>query len=179
MRRLKVESTTDSELEQSCAELLQPSNINEVVVTVSAAPEVRSDGSIERVEPTVEVSSEFAPGQGLRESMRTYSRRLAEYRRDHPQFAQYGDANAPILIAARDEVLRQPNAVAITEFLAFAPDVLEALNALDPLEAARRIQEMNDDLDWGRVPEENISYEAWRDQRNDAESARRHKPRKR
>jgi len=178
MRRLKVESTTDSELIQSYAELLQPSNVHELTITVAAEPHVRSDGAIERVEPVEETFSGFEPSDELRQNMMTYTRRLEEYKASHPEFGRYGDANAPILIAARDEVLRQPNAVAITDFLAFSPDVLEALNALDPVEAARRIQQMNDDLDWARVPEENLSYEEWRDERNRAEAARRHKPRK-
>ena len=48
MQRLKVESSTDSELDQSCAEVLQPYNVREVTVTVAAQPRVRSDGAIER-----------------------------------------------------------------------------------------------------------------------------------
>ena len=72
-----------------------------------------------------------------------------------------------------------PNGVEITEFLAFCPDVREALCKLHPLEAARRVAEMSDDLDWGRVPEDRVDYSTWRDERNRQEASRPHKLRKR
>jgi hypothetical protein len=179
MRRLKVEGTTDNEFDQACAEVLQPYVQRELTVTVSAQPQVRADGAIERAEPTVETTSVVTPGRELQENARAYSKRLEEYKAGHPQFAQYGDPNAPISIAVRDEILRMPNGVEITEFLAFCPDVCEALNKLHPLVAARRVQEISDDLDWGRVPEERVDFATWRDERNRQEASRPHKPRKR
>lgn len=179
MRRLRVESTTDSELHQAYAELLQPSNINAVTVTVASAPQVRADGAIEHVEPTTEVDSAFVRGDELRQNMMTYTRGLDQYKTNHPQFAQYADPNTQLPIAVRDEILRMENGPEIVEFLAFSPDVCAQLCLLDPVEAARKVAQMSEDLDWGRVPEENLSYEDWRDERNRAESARRHTPRKR
>ena len=179
MRRLKVESTTDSEFDQACSESLQPYNLREITVTVAAQPEVRADGAIERVEPTVETSSAVVAAQELQQNFRAYSKRLEEYKAGHPEFGRYGDPNAPIAVAVRDEILRMPNGVEITEFLAFCPDVREALNKLHPLEAARRVQEISDDLDWGRVPEDRVDYLTWRDERNRQEASRPHKPHKR
>jgi len=49
---------------------------------------------------------------------------------------------------------------------------------LDPLEAARRVQEMDDDLDIGKMPDDKLDYETFRDLRNRQEAAR-HKTRKR
>ena len=55
MRKLKIDST-DNDLDRACAEVLQPYNVREVTVTVAAQPQIREDGAIERVEPTVETS---------------------------------------------------------------------------------------------------------------------------
>jgi|SRR6516165_6098206 hypothetical protein len=175
MRRLRVESTTDDELAQSCAEVLQPYNLHEIVVTVAAQPQVLSDGAIERVEPTVETSSAVVPAGELEENMRAYSKRLEDYKRDHPQFAQYADPNTPLPLAVRDEILRMSNGPEIVEFLSFTPDVCEALCKLHPLEAARRVQEMSDDLDWGRMPDDRMDYSTWRDERNRQKASRPHK----
>jgi hypothetical protein len=177
MRKLKIDST-DSEFDQACSESFQPYNVNENTVTVSAQPRVREDGAIEREEPLIETSTVVTPGRELQENARAYSTRLEEYKAGHPQFGRYGDPNAPIAIAVRDEILRMPNGVEITEFLAFCPDVREALNKLHPLEAARRVREISDDLDWGRVPEDRVDYSTWRDLRNRQEASRPHKPRK-
>ena len=98
MRRLRVEST-DSEIDQACVETMQPYNLHEVTGTVAGQPLVREDGAIERVEPTVEMSTTMSPGQELRENFRVYSKRLEDYKRSHPQFAAYGDPNTPIPIA--------------------------------------------------------------------------------
>jgi len=46
---------------------------------------------------------------------------------------------------------------------------------LDPLEAARRVQEMSDDLDWGRMPDDRMDYSTWRDERNRQKASRPHK----
>jgi len=59
-----------------------------------------------------------------------------------------------------------PNGVEITEFLAFCPDVCAELCKLHPLQAARRVQEMSDDLDLGRMPDDRMDYSTWRDERN-------------
>jgi hypothetical protein len=65
------------------------------------------------------------------------------------------------------------NGPEIVEFLAFCPDVCSALSRLHPLDAARRVQEMSDDLDWGRVPEDRVDYSTWRDERNRQEASRK------
>ena len=179
MRRLKIESTTDSEFNQSCSELLQPYSVREVTVTVAAEPRVRSDGAIERVEPTVDTSSAVVPGQELQENFRAYSKRLEEYKAGHPHFAEHADPNTPLPIAVRDEIVRMPNGVEITEFLAFCPDVCEALSRLHPLDAARRVHEMSEDLDLGRMPDDRMDYSTWRDERNRQKNSRPHKPPKR
>jgi hypothetical protein len=176
MQRLKVESSTDSELDQSCAEVLQPYNVREVTVTVAAQPRVRSDGAIERGEETIETASAVVPGRELQENMRAYSKRLEDYKREHPQFGQYADPNTPLPLAVRDEILRMPNGPEIVEFLSFAPDVCAKLCELHPLEAARRVQDMSEDLDWGRMPENRVEYSTWKNERNRAKASR---PRKR
>jgi|SRR5215469_1427505 len=179
MRRLKVESTTDSEFDQSCSESLQPYSAREITVTVASQPQVREDGAIERGEEMVETSSAVIPGEELRQSMQTYSRRLEHYKQEHPQFAQFADPATPLPLSARDEILRMSNAPEIVEFLSFAPDVCAKLCELHPLDAARRVQEISDDLDWGRVPEDRVDYSTWRDERNRQKASRPHKPRKR
>ena len=135
--------------------------------------------AIERTEPIVEASSDFAASEELRQNMITYSRRLQDYKRDHPNFAQYADPATPLPLAVRDEILRMENAPDIVEFLSFAPDVCVELCKLHPLDAARRVQEMSDDLDWGRVPDDRVDYSTWRDERNRQGASRPHKPRKR
>jgi hypothetical protein len=179
MRRLRVESTTDSELEQSCSELLQPYNVHEVTVTVASQPQVRSDGAIERVEPTVETSSAVVPGRELWENRQAYSQKLEEYKRDHPDFAKYADPATVIPLSVQDEIVRMPNAPEIVEFLSFAPDVCAELCRLHPLDAARRVAEMSEDLDWGRLPEDHATYEVWKTERNRQEASRPQKPQKR
>jgi len=174
MRKLKIDST-DSDFDAACSEVFQPYSVREVTVTVAAQPQVREDGAIERGEETVETSSAVVPGEELRQNMQTYSRRLEEYKASHPQFAQFADPNTPPAIAVRDEILRMKNGPEITEFLSFAPDVCEALNKLHPLDAARRVQEISDDLDWGRVPEDRVDYSTWRDERNRQEASRARK----
>ena len=178
MRRLRVESTTDSELNQSCSELLQPYNVREVTVTVASRPQVRSDGAIERVEPTVETSSAVVPGRELWQNRQAYSQRLEDYKHDHPDFAKYADPNTVIPLSVQDEIVRMPNGPKIVEFLSFAPDVCVELCKLHPLDAARRVQEMSEHLSWGRMPEDRVDYSTWRDQRNRQKASRPHKPQK-
>jgi hypothetical protein len=179
MRRLKVESTTDSEFDQSCSESFQPYNVNEITVTVSAQPRICEDGAVERVAPTVETSSAVVPGRELCENRQAYSQKLEEYKRDHRDFAKFADPATVIPLSVQDEIVRMPNAPEIVEFLSFAPDVCAELCNLHPLEAARKVQEMSDDLSWGHVPEDRVSYEVWKNERNRQEASRPHKPRKR
>jgi hypothetical protein len=63
--------------------------------------------------------------------------------------------------------------------LGFAPDVAEELSKLSPVEQARRVQQMNDDLDIGRMPDDSVTYETFRDLRNRQEASRTRKPQKR
>jgi len=57
--------------------------------------------------------------------------------------------------------------------------VCAELCKLHPLDAARRVQEMSEDLDWGRMPEDRVDYSTWKYERNRQEASRPHKPRKR
>jgi len=101
---------------------------------------------------------------------------LQAYKADHPNFAQFADPNTQLPLTVRDEILRMENGPEIVEFLAFCPDVCAQLCLLDPLEAARKVSEMSEDLDWGRVPEDRLTYEAWKTERNRREFSRPHKP---
>jgi len=76
-------------------------------------------------------------------------------------------------LAAIDEITRQRNGPEIVEFLAFAPDVCAQLCLLDPIEAARKVSEMSEDLDVGRMPDDSMDYETFRDLRNEQEASRR------
>jgi hypothetical protein len=169
---LRVESTTDSELDQSYAEVLQPYNAVSVTVTTARPSVQREDGSIEHAPEDVQNLSAVVPGRELQENMRAYSKRLEDYKRDHPEFGRYADPETPLPLSVRDEILRMHNAPEIVEFLGFCPNVCEALCQLDPLEAARKVQEMSDDLSWGRLPDDRVDYPAWRDGRNRAEFRR-------
>jgi hypothetical protein len=57
---------------------------------------LRNTAIEERAEPIVEASSDFAASEELRQNMITYSRRLQDYKRDHPNFAQYADPATPL-----------------------------------------------------------------------------------
>src|SRR5215469_1825275 len=78
--------------------------------------------------------------------------------------------------SARVSCLKRGSHTCAQDNCRVCPDVREALNKLHPLEATRRVQEISDDLDWGRMPEDHVDYATWRDERNRQEASRPHKP---
>jgi hypothetical protein len=42
-------------------------------------------------------------------------------------------------------------------------EVRAALCKMDPVRAAETIEDINDDLDWGNIPTERVSYSAFKD----------------
>ena len=62
----------------------------------------------------------------------------------------------------RDEILRQRNGPDIALFLGFAPDVIEQLCKMHPLDAARCIESISEDLERATIPGEGTDYGSWK-----------------
>jgi hypothetical protein len=75
-------------------------------------------------------------------------------------------------LSVRDEILRQRNGPAIANFLGWAaknaPDVIDNLNTMHPIDAAKCIQSIGEDLLRAALPEEldQASYKAARTPRS-------------
>jgi hypothetical protein len=81
---------------------------------------------------------------------------------------QLANEDVPIALNLRDEILRMPNGPAIAHFLGFAPEVVTQLARMHPLDAARCIESISEDLERGGVPaEETTDYDIWKTLRNE------------
>jgi hypothetical protein len=116
------------------------------------------------------------PGRGLRENMLAYSKRVEDFREQWPDFDKYVGQDGPIPLSVRDEILRQPNGPDIALFLGFAPDVREQLCKMHPLDAAKCVESIGEDLERAAVPREDTDQTSWKAARNLAKKAS--KPRK-
>jgi hypothetical protein len=130
-KNLKIEST-DSKADRDIA-ALQPYKTVQLTI-VTAAPSVqREDGSTEHGEDDIQNLSTIVPGRELKTNMALYAERVAEFKKQYPEFDRYVGQDIEIPLSVRDEILRQPNGPEIALFLGFAPDVIEQLNKMNPL----------------------------------------------
>jgi hypothetical protein len=63
---------------------------------------------------------------------------------------------------APNTILKMPNGPQIAHFLGSNPQLVAALCNLHPLDAARHVQEISDDLARGRLPVDGDNYQAWK-----------------
>ena len=151
---------------------------NTVLLTiVIAAPSVqREDGSTEHGEDDIQNLSTIVPGRELKQNMALYAERVAEFKKQYPEFDRYVGQDIEIPLSVRDEILRQPNGPDIALFLGFAPDVREQLCKMHPLDAAKCVESIGEDLERAAVPREDTDQTSWKAARNLAKKAS--KPRK-
>jgi len=95
-----------------------------------------------------------------------YADRVEDFKQQFPDFAKYVGQNIEIPLSVRDEILRQPNGPDIALFLGFAPDVIGQLVKMHPLDAARCIESISEDLERATLPGEGAEYGSWKAARN-------------
>ena len=98
--------------------------------------------------------------------MALYAERVAEFKEQYPEFDRYVGQDIEIPLSVRDEILRQPNGPDIALFLGFAPDVIEQLSKMDPLDAAKCIESMGEDLRNAEVPKDDGDQASYKAARN-------------
>ena len=92
--------------------------------------------------------------------MLAYGKRVEEFRAQYPEFDRYVGQDIPIPLSVRDELLRQPNGPDIALFLGFAPDAIEQLCKRHPLDAAKCVESISEDLERATVPREEMDQRA-------------------
>jgi hypothetical protein len=105
--------------------------------------------------------------------MLAYSKRVEDFKEQFPDFEKYVNQDIPIPLSVRDEILRQPNGPDIALFLEFAPDVIENLNRMHPLDAAKCIEAISEDLERAAIPTEEMDQASWKAARNSVKKAPR------
>ena len=166
MRNVKIDSTTDSELDQRIAGT-QPYNTVSLTVVTAGRSVKRADGAIEHGEDDIQNLEAMAPGRELRQNMALYAQRVEEFKKRYPDFEKYVGQDIPIPLSVRDEIMRSENGPDIAMFLGFCPNVPEALCRLHPLDAAERTENISEDLERAELPsDEGIDYAAWKQARN-------------
>jgi len=103
--------------------------------------------------------------------------RVEDFKKQFPDFDKYVGRDVPIPLSVRDEVVRQPNGPDIALFLGFCPDVAAELCKMHPLDAAKCIESISEDLERAAVPREEMDQTSWKAARNLVKKAP--KPRKR
>jgi hypothetical protein len=177
MRNVKIDSTTDSPLDQRVAGMQPYNSVSLTVIT--AGPSVkREDGSIEHGEDDIQNLSALVPGRELRQNMLEYSKRVEDFRAQYPDFDRYVGQDVPIPLSVRDEIFRQENGPDIALFLGFCPDIAEQLCRMHPLDAAKCIESISEDLQQAAVPGDGTDYAPWKAARNSVKKApaRKQKP---
>jgi hypothetical protein len=168
MKNLRVESTTDSELDCRVAE--QQAYIAAPQACVVSCRSVQlEDGSTEHAPEEIQGGSTvIMPGRELRENMEAHNRRLANYKEECPDFDSIvGSADAPITTAVRDQILRMPNGPDVTFFLASYPTVTDELFAMHPLDAADYVEEISQALVRAKTPADTLEVSDWLRLRNE------------
>ena len=156
VRNVRIDST-DSELAERIAQL-QPYSTVQITITTARPSVQQEDGGTEYAEPQVQNLSELVPGRELAANMAQYADRVEDFKKQFPDFDKYGGQNIEIPLSVRDEVVRQPNGPDIAPFLGFAPDVIEQLLKMHPLDAARCIESIGEDLERATLPGEGAEY---------------------
>src|SRR6516164_2647610 len=160
MRNVKIDST-DSELDERIAGL-QPYTTVSVTIAVARPSVQQEDGGTEYAEPQVQNISELVPGRELKANMAQYADRVQDFKQEFPDFEKYVGQDIAIPLSVRDEILRQPNGPDIALFLGFAPDVIGQLVKMHPLDAARCIESISEDLERATIPGEGTDYGSWK-----------------
>lgn len=170
-KQVRIDST-DSAIEQRIA-ALQPYNTVQLTI-VTAAPSVqREDGSTEHGEDDIQNLSTIVPGRELKQNMALYAERVAEFKKQYPEFDRYVGQDIEIPLSVRDEILRQPNGPDIALFLGFAPDVIEQLNKMNPIDAAKCIESIGEDLKNAEVPKDDGDQASYKAARNTKRASRK------
>jgi hypothetical protein len=170
-KQVRIDST-DSAIEQRIA-ALQPYNTVQLTI-VTAAPSVqREDGSTEHGEDDIQNLSTILPGRELRQSMALYAQRVQDFKEQYPEFDRYVGQDIEIPLSVRDEILRQPNGPDIALFLGFAPDVIEQLNKMNPIDAAKCIESIGEDLKNAEVPKDDGDQASYKAARNTKRASRK------
>jgi hypothetical protein len=170
-KQVRIDST-DSAIEQRIA-ALQPYNTVQLTI-VTAAPSVqREDGSTEHGEDDIQNLSTILPGRELRQSMALYAQRVQDFKEQYPEFDCYVGQDIEIPLSVRDEILRQPNGPDIALFLGFAPDVIEQLNKMNPIDAAKCIESIGEDLKNAEVPKDDGDQASYKAARNTKRASRK------
>src|SRR6516162_8521584 len=172
MRNVKIDSTTDNEFARRAAGT-QPYNTVSLTVVTAGPSVVREDGSIEHGDDNIENFEAMAPGRELRENLLAYSKRAEEFKKQYPDFDKYVGQDIAIPLSVRDEVVRQPNGPDIALFLGFAPDVIEQLLKMHPLDAAKCVESIGEDLERAAVPSDGTDYAPWKTARNSVKKSSR------
>jgi hypothetical protein len=171
VRNVKIDST-DSDLDQRVASL-QPYTSIQLTITTARPSVQQDDGTTEAAEPQVQNLRELVPGRELAENMELYADRVEEFKEQFPDFTKYVNQDIAIPLTVRDEILRQPNGPDIALFLGFAPDVIEQLLKMHPLDAARCIESIGEDLKNAEVPNDNADQASYKAARNKKVSRKR------
>jgi hypothetical protein len=164
-KNLRVESTTDSELDQRIAQL-QPYSTIQVTITTARPSVQQEDGGTEHAPEDIQNLSDLVPGRELKANMAQYADRVEDFKQEFPDFDKYVGQDIAIPLSVRDEILRQPNGPDIALFLGFAPDVIGQLVKMHPLDAARCIESISEDLERATLPGEGAEYGSWKAARN-------------
>jgi hypothetical protein len=85
MRNVKIDSTTDSPLDQRVAGT-QPYNSVRLTIVTSGPSVKREDGSIEHGEDDIQNLEAIVPGRELRQNMALYAQRVEEFKKRYPDF---------------------------------------------------------------------------------------------
>jgi len=105
--------------------------------------------------------------------MALYAERVAEFKKQYPEFDRYVGQDIEIPLSVRDEILRQPNGPDIALFLGFAPDVIEQLNKMHPLDAAKCVEAIGEDLKNAEVPKDDTNQASYKAVRNTKQASRK------
>ena len=163
-KNLMIEST-DSKAEREMATFAPYSSVS-VTVTAARQPVRTKDGGTERAPEDVQNLSAVVPSRELTQNAAEYDRRVQEFKKQQPNFSALVNQPTEIPVSALDQILRMRNGQEIALFLSFAPEVCSALCKMDPMKLADTIEDISDDLGWGNIPTERVTYSAFRDARN-------------
>jgi len=172
-RNLKIDST-DSKAQRDLATFAPYSSVS-VTVTAARQPVRTKDGGTERAPEDVQKLSAVVPSRELTQNAAEYDRRVQEFKKQQPNFSALVNQPTEIPVSALDQILRMRNGQEIALFLSFAPEVCSALCKMDPVRAAETIENISDDLNWGNIPTERVSYPVWKDARNREKAPRTRK----
>jgi hypothetical protein len=167
MKNLRVESSTDSELDCRAAEQQAYIAAPQAIVT-SCRSVTLEDGSTEHLPEDIEGGrAVILPGRDLQMNREAHNRRVAAYKEECPDFdTVVGSSDLPITAAVHNQIVKMPNGPDITRFLAIYPNVTHELFAMHPFDASDYIEEISQALVRAKTPGENLEVSDWLRLRN-------------